>query len=82
MTSPNQSVVQSRQKLSDLPLETIKSLTECLLEELGNPPTQLEQEALRALQSGDYDSAKRFPPVNYPLVRQSERETTTVATVH
>jgi len=60
MTSPNQSVAQLRQKLSDLPLEIIKSLTECLLEELGNPPTQLEQEALRSLQNGDYDRAKRF----------------------
>ncbi len=60
MTSPNQSVAQSRQKLSDLPLETIKSLTECLLEELGSPPNQLEREALRALQNRDYDSAKRF----------------------
>ncbi|URD53708.1 hypothetical protein [Chroococcidiopsis sp. CCNUC1] len=60
MTSANQKVSQSRQKLTELPLEIIKSLTEYLLEELGDPSTQLEQEALQALQSGDYDSAKRF----------------------
>jgi hypothetical protein len=60
MTSSNQKVSHSRQKLTELPLEIIKSLTECLLEELDDPPTELEQEALRALQSGDYDSAKRF----------------------
>lgn len=60
MISFNQRVSESRQKLADLPLETIKSLTECLLEELGDPPTELEEEALRSLQSGDYDTAKRF----------------------
>lgn len=60
MISPNQRVSESRQKLTDLPLETIKSLAKCLLEELGAPPTELEAEALRALQSGDYETAKRF----------------------
>lgn len=60
MISPNQRVSESRQKLTDLPLETIKSLAKCLLEELGDPPTELESDALRALQSGDYDTAKRF----------------------
>lgn len=58
--SLNQRVSESRQKLTDLPLATIKSLTECLLEELGAPPTELEAEALRALQNSDYDTAKRF----------------------
>lgn len=60
MISLNQRVSESRQKLTDLPLETIKSLTECLLEELGDPPTELEEEASRALQNGDYDAAKHF----------------------
>jgi hypothetical protein len=60
MISSNQKVSESRKKLSDLPLETIKSLTDCLVEELGNPLTDLEEEALRSLQSGDYDTAKRF----------------------
>jgi hypothetical protein len=60
MISLNQRVSGSRQKLADLPLEAIKSLTDYLLEELGNPPTELEEEALRSLQSGDYDTAKRF----------------------
>lgn len=56
----NERVSESRQKLADLPLETIESLTLCLLEELGDPPTELEGVALRSLQSGDYDTAKRF----------------------
>lgn len=60
MISLNQRVSESRQKLADLPLETIKSLTDCLLEELGDPPSQLEEEALRSLQSGNYGTAKRF----------------------
>ena len=60
MINLNQRVSESRQKLADLPPETIKSLTECLLKELGAPLTELEAEALRALQNGDYDTAKRF----------------------
>jgi hypothetical protein len=60
MISLNQRVSESRQKLADLPLEAINSLTDCLLEELGDPPTELEEEALRSLQSSDYDTAKRF----------------------
>jgi hypothetical protein len=49
MISLNQRVSESRQKLADLPLEAIKSLTDCLLEELGDPLTELEEEALRSL---------------------------------
>jgi hypothetical protein len=56
----NERVSGSRQKLSDLPVATIKALTDFLLEELGNPPTELEGEALQSLQNGDYDTAKRF----------------------
>lgn len=56
----NERVSEPRQKLVDLPVDTIKALTDCLLEELGSPPTDLEKEALRSLQSGDYDTAKRF----------------------
>jgi len=67
MTSANKRVSESRQKLVDLPTDTIKDLTDCLLEELGDPPTELEAEALRSLQSGDYDAAKKhclYDPCN------------------
>jgi hypothetical protein len=56
----NERVSESRQKLADLPVATIKALADFLLEELGDSPTELEEEALRSLQSGDYDTAKRF----------------------
>lgn len=56
----NQRVIESRQRLSDLPLEAITTLSDCLLEELGDPLTELEKEALRSLQSGDHDTAKRL----------------------
>jgi hypothetical protein len=56
----NQRVIESRQRLNDLPLDAIAQLSDCLLEELGDPLTELEREALGSLQSGDYDTAKRF----------------------
>lgn len=49
MISLNQRVSELRQKLADLPLEAIKSLTDCLLEESGDSPTELEEETLRSL---------------------------------
>jgi len=55
----NQRVLASRQKLADLPLATIKALTECVVEAWGNPPTNLAVEALRSLHSSDYHTAKR-----------------------
>lgn len=63
----NERVSESRQKLVDLPIDVIEALTDCLLEELGKPPTELEAEALRSLQSGDYDAAKKhclYDPCN------------------
>lgn len=63
----NERVSESRQKLADLPVDTIRSLTDCLVEELGDPPTELEAEALRLLQCGDYDAAKKhclYDPCN------------------
>lgn len=59
-TAINQRVIESRQRLKDLPLDTVAQLSDCLLKELGDPPSQMEEEALRSLQSGDYDTAKRF----------------------
>ncbi len=56
----NERVSGSRQKLADLPIDTIKALTDCLLKELGKPPTKLEEKALISLQNGDYNAAKRF----------------------
>ncbi len=56
----NERVSESRQKLSDLPIDTIKAMTDCLLKELGEPPTKLSEQALISLQNGDYDAAKRF----------------------
>ena len=52
----NQRVIESRQRLKDLPPDAIAQLSVCLLKELGDPPTELEEEALRSLQSGDYDT--------------------------
>jgi len=56
----NQRVIESRQSLKDLPLDTVAQLSDYLLEELSDPSTEWEEEALRSLQSGDYDTAKRF----------------------
>ena len=56
----NQRVVESRERLKDLPLMTIERLSTHLLSELGEPNNQIEQESLDALTSGDYDSAKRY----------------------
>ena len=56
----NQRVVESRERLKDLPLQTIVRLSEHLLSELGAPDDMLEQEALDALNAGDYDAAKRY----------------------
>lgn len=60
MIAFNQRVSESRQKLADLPLETIQALTNYLLEELGTPTTAVEEEALRSLRQGDFDAAKRY----------------------
>ncbi|MDY6785047.1 MAG: hypothetical protein SW833_21305 [Cyanobacteriota bacterium] len=56
----NQSASESSEKVIDLPLGTIEALSGCLLEELGEPSTEWEEQALRSLLNGHYDAAKRF----------------------
>jgi hypothetical protein len=56
----NERVSASRERLQDLPLSTIQSLSDCLIEQLGDPSSPLEQRALDSLKEQNYDSAKRF----------------------
>ena len=58
-TSLNQRVIESRQRLQDLPIEVIKPLCDYLIAELGEPSLGAEKEALSFLLSGDYDAAKK-----------------------
>jgi hypothetical protein len=58
-TNLNQRVIESRQRLQDLPLSVINPLCDHLIAELGEPSSEVEEEALRFLLSGDYDAAKK-----------------------
>jgi hypothetical protein len=55
----NDRVALSREKLSALSGEMLHVLIDGLLEELGEPASELEGQALDALKSQDYDAAKR-----------------------
>lgn len=56
----NHRVVASRERLKDLPYETIENMSICLISELGEANSDIEKGAIEALKSGDYDNAKRY----------------------
>lgn len=63
----NQRVIESRQRLRDLPTEVLKPMCDYLLTELGEPQTEAEKESIRFLEDGDYDAAKKhclYDPCN------------------
>ena len=54
----NQKVVESRAKLEAMPVERIHKLCDFLVNELGNPVTDLEAQAIAKLSAHQYDEAK------------------------
>ena len=60
MDNLNEKVIQSREKLSPLPSSLISQMCDCLLLELGDPSTSVEQDALQSLNHQDYDSTKQY----------------------
>lgn len=60
MDKSNEKVIKSRQQLSPLHSSLISQMCDCLLSELGEPNTSLEQDALRSFHHQDYDSTKQY----------------------
>lgn len=56
----NTRVIESRENLNSLSLETIKGLTDYLMNELGTPESEIELKAFQAFSNADYTSAKNL----------------------
>ena len=57
-------VQEARRFLAPMDADTVKLLCNALVVELGDAGDDLEHEALQALQSGDYDRAKKLCLMN------------------
>jgi hypothetical protein len=60
----NERVIKSRETLSYLSEETINACCNVLISELGVGETDLEQEAIQHLKTGDYTEAKKICLMN------------------